>query len=1171
MSDASHHETEVFAAALRLRPDERAAFLAKACGNDRGLHQRLEELLQVHGSVGDFLADPMQDSGVGGLLDLAPGGPRLRIDRYKLIEKIGEGGCGVIYLAEQEEPVRRRVALKIIKPGMGTKDVIARFQLERQALALMDHPGIAKVFDAGETDSGRPYFVMELIRGIKITEYCDRNALPVAERLRLFIQVCEAVQHAHQKGVIHRDLKPSNILVTATPEGAAQPVIIDFGIAKATNELRLTDQTLFTAVEMLIGTPTYMSPEQTGFTSADVDTRSDIYSLGVLLYELLTGTTPFDAGELLQLGIDEVRRAIREQEPPRPSVRLRKMAPEQLAGVALHRCAEPRALVRALQGDLDWIVMKCLEKDRARRYVTANGLALEVKRHLSHEPVDARPPSSAYRFQKAVRRNKLAFGAAAAVMAALLAGTVVSTWQLLQARKAQRETEAARDGERQRLSEAQAAERKAQAQALAARRTAYSSDMNVVEEVLRDNNLGRARLLLKRHVPQSGELDLRDWEWRFLWSQARPDDHEVFVTGPRWSARPLSFSPDGRRLAREFDGSKVAVTGLVADEVVWVRDNARLPVFAHRGNRLAFVTKDPATGHDVITLRDLDTQEETRPVTFDHSTEWIGFTPDDQVMLTVSRRPGTNRNDGNPAELTAWETDTGRMRWHRTIGGRPPWMRWRIYAISPDGTAFAASLASGKVQVFDTKDGRERFTAKATKEISLCVMFSPDSATLLTSAGFSDPLIRLWDARTGEARGIVEGHSAYVTDLLFTPDGSRLVSSGADQTIRLWEWPARKPAGVLRGHLDEVDGLALSPDGQRLASRCKDGAIYLWDLDKPSGYLGYRILPARLKLGSRFVRFTADSRAIVAVESNGNVAVWDTRTLKPTARLGGITANGTSGLSPEARWILTTEQSDGATVWDVATGKERKRFDFKGPAPGLLDWKFVDGGNRLLIVIGPPATAVLEAWDTRTWERVGAVPLHFKSLLDYSVNFEPKSFTLRNSYVVMADGALRFFDATTLEQGARTLQKDFEANDWTGSPDGRVMAAADSSGQVWLWDVATLQLVASLKSFRLGAHSVAFSPDGRRLVAGSNGREAVRLWDVETWQEVLTLPGDGSRFGSLKFSPDGRYLLAVNDAGVAHLWAAPTWEEIATAEAKDDLAAASLPATVGNPAGRPPP
>jgi tetratricopeptide (TPR) repeat protein len=357
-----------------------------------------------------------------------------RIGRYTLLEKLGEGGCGTVYLAEQAEPVRRQVALKVIKLGMDTRQVIARFEAERQTLALMDHPLVAKVFDAGATDSGRPYFVMELVRGARITDYCDAHQLSTRERLRLFIQVCQAIQHAHQKGIIHRDLKPSNILVS-NHDGVAAPRVIDFGIAKAT-EQRLSEQTL-TESHLFLGTPAYMSPEQA--SGLDIDTRSDVYSLGVLLYELLTGRLPFDREELHRASFEEICRRIREQEPPRPSTRVSALAAADRTLLALRRQMEPAKLIGQICGDLDWIVMKALEKDRERRYEGAVALAEDVQRHLDHQPVVACPPTKLYQFQKFARRHRAAFAAASGIAAVLVAGGIVSTWQAVRATRAERE------------------------------------------------------------------------------------------------------------------------------------------------------------------------------------------------------------------------------------------------------------------------------------------------------------------------------------------------------------------------------------------------------------------------------------------------------------------------------------------------------------------------------------------------------------------------------------------------------------------------------------------------------------------------------------------------------------------------------------------------------------
>jgi hypothetical protein len=448
MGAQSNREIEIFNSALeRTTPAERAAYLDGACGEDAELRARIEVLLCAHEQAGGFL--PTEDAKPQAAelaqtfaltTDRVPLTEKVgdRIGRYKLLQQIGEGGCGVVYMAEQQEPVRRKVALKVIKLGMDTKNVIARFEAERQALALMDHPNIAKVLDAGATDTGRPYFVMELVHGTKITNYCDANNLDITTRLNLFIQICQAIQHAHQKGIIHRDIKPSNILVTLR-DGVPVPKVIDFGIAKATTEQRLTDKTVFTAFEQFMGTPAYMSPEQAEMSEQGIDTRSDIYSLGILLYELLTGGPPFDAKQLLQSGLDAMRKTIRETEPPRPSTKLGTMLAADLTAVAQRHGAESPKLIHLIRGDLDWIVMKSLEKDRTRRYETANGLSMDVQRHLGNEPVLARPPSNLYRLQKMARRNKLAFASCGAVALALVLGIVASTWQAVRATRAEKE------------------------------------------------------------------------------------------------------------------------------------------------------------------------------------------------------------------------------------------------------------------------------------------------------------------------------------------------------------------------------------------------------------------------------------------------------------------------------------------------------------------------------------------------------------------------------------------------------------------------------------------------------------------------------------------------------------------------------------------------------------
>ena len=447
-------EPAIFNAARRMAaPEARRSYLDEACGDDTALKARIERLLQVYDHEPSFLETPVTPSSTS-TAPLVSEAPGTQIGPYKLVEQIGEGGFGVVFRAEQQKPLRRTVALKILKPGMDSRAVIARFEAERQALALMDHPNIARVFDGGETASGRPYFVMELVKGVPITGYCDEQQLTVRERLGLFVAVCRAVQHAHQKGIIHRDLKPSNVLVAAY-DGEPVPKVIDFGVAKALGE-GLSDLTLVTGFVGIVGTLEYMSPEQAEFNARDIDTRADIYSLGVLLYELLTGTTPLTRERVERESTSELLQAIREEEPPKPSARLSALK-NSLRPISAQRKLEPAQLTLIVRGDPDWIVMKCLEKDRTRRYETANGLARDIERYLHEEPVEACPPSAGYRLRKFARRHGRVLAAGLAFVLLLVTAVVTLTLALVAVNRERQEKQAALEAEGKRRKQARAA------------------------------------------------------------------------------------------------------------------------------------------------------------------------------------------------------------------------------------------------------------------------------------------------------------------------------------------------------------------------------------------------------------------------------------------------------------------------------------------------------------------------------------------------------------------------------------------------------------------------------------------------------------------------------------------------------------------------------------------
>jgi eukaryotic-like serine/threonine-protein kinase len=1173
MGQANDRLEAIFDAAAELSGPERELYLARACRGDVPLRQRIEKLLRALDRAGGFLthADPLAAAGgppAASLVELpdtrpaaVPEKPGDRIGRYKLLQQIGEGGCGVVYMAEQEEPVRRRVALKVIKLGMDTKSVIARFEAERQALALMDHPNIAKVLDAGTTGSGRPYFVMELVRGIKITDYCDQNKVSTRGRLDLFIQVCHAIQHAHQKGIIHRDIKPSNVLVTVpNPGSPGVPVVIDFGIAKAT-EQRLTDKTLFTAFEQFMGTPAYTSPEQAGMSRLDVDTRSDIYSLGVLLYELLTGKTPFDSKELLAAGLDEMRRTIREKEPARPSTRLNTLQGEELTTTATRRATQPPKLIHQVQGDLDWIVMKCLEKDRMRRYETADGLALDIERHLNHKPVDARPQSTAYRVQKFARRNKFAVTAASAVAAALITGLGVSSWLFVQEQVARRRAVSAEQTQRELRQEAEANATKAQAEA-------YAADINLAQRALGANDPGLAWTLLQRHRPVgkpetlSGRpahptvaTDLRHWEWRYLWQFCQSDE---ILTLCRESSliSSVQVSPDGKRLAvRRGDGQIVLwdwaarrrlpdlpeslMPGqLVPDPfgALMLRDIAFLPF----DSLLAFGTTD-ADGQTEVVLWDTNTATERTRFPYRATIASLAPSRDGRLLaiFDVAR------------QVTIQDLESNQERAHLEVSP-PAWFpRLASYGgvveFSPDGQRLAVGDNDGTIHLWRWQSGVDMKIAPQTPANGvLALAWSPTEPLLASAGGSEGGTIRLWNPLTGAALGELRGHTDWTGALAFSTNGQFLASASADRTVRVWRVADRTESRCFRGHRDQVWTVAFLPDGKTLASGDKEGTVRFWSLEAATNRSpSHEILPEKiLPAMAGAPVFAPDGRTFLTACQDGRVRLWSLQPVRKLEQLGWLGTNiYTVALSADGRWLATADWSGLVRIWDWPLRRALTNLPMPSAISGILS--FTPRGRHLwgawLLTDHARAARI---WETGTWREMPPLPIDSNGNCGGLLSPDEKLFA---ACYMSGEVKLWSFPDGTLVDQFRAHGRGLVGVAFT--PDGRTLASAGADGFLQLWDVLERRPLTRLQGLHTGVCGPAFSSDGRRLaVMGRDAQEAVKLWDMATLRELIALPAKGLYFGRTFFSPDGNTLVAVDADSITHFWHAPSFADIEALE-----------------------
>lgn len=924
MSNWNPQANDLFLNALEIRPvHQRQEYLDRVCAGDAALRAEVESLLEASAQVGNFLETPV---GLGSPLEGV--GSRTRefttvdatltealgtvIGPYNLVEQIGEGGFGVVFMAEQTRPVRRKVALKILKPGMDTRQVVARFEAERQVLAIMDHPNIAKVLDGGATPSGRPYFVMELVKGVPITRYCDEHHLTPKQRLELFIPVCQAIQHAHQKGIIHRDIKPSNVLIAIYDD---RPVakVIDFGVSKATGQ-QLTEQTLHTSFGAVVGTLEYMSPEQSGFNQLDVDTRSDIYSLGVLLYELLTGSPPFTRKEMERAGVLEMLRVIREQEPTKPSDRLNTQ--EGLPTLAADRGTEPARLTKLVRGELDWIVMKCLEKDRNRRYETANSLALDIQNYLNDEPVQACPPSVGYLLWKFLRRNRHATVTVALLGMVLLAavvGLAVSNALINEQSKEKGKA----------LTEAKKNWDKAEKSAEEHRQLLVGS-------------------LVKHGVRMMDEGDLfGSLPW---FAQALSHDQKD----------PLRAAVHKTRLAGVLQQSPRLVQ-------CWFHEK--------KVNRVEFSPdgKYVVTASDDGTARVWDVGTGT-PITppLKHGAQIVcaAFSPDGSRVVTAS-------HDGT---ASIWATAAGKRIAHLKMPGQAA---LHHAAFNPNGTHVVLSWGGGWTQVWHAVTG-EPITPPMKQPWPVShTTFSPDGKYVLSACGDYTPPnnhfgeARLWDAVTGKPVSSPFAQGSRVVWARFSPDGKRVLTGNSIGDARLWEVPTGKPVLTLKGS-SPAESVVFSPDGFRIATANQYGKAQVWDASTGA--------PITVELnhasGIRHVAFSPDGKFLLTCCADGTVWTWDVELGKkvrpPLYQAGTVTH---AAFSPDGRLVVTASGDHAARLWDL-DGHSSLVFQKNIPGTGSGNKVLFSPDGAMLLTAGE--TQPVQLWNLATgktiaWDHGGNV------------------------------------------------------------------------------------------------------------------------------------------------------------------------------------------------------